>query len=131
VTGEPDLDGPRGTVGERGNHTKKAGKTKSAARKNAATTTIRERTRLRFIAALRAAGFDHELRAGQALWSFILSRSRRHGLRQNQPYVVFDLHDQEMVMQVWGDAKRVRLPRAELTSEVSAALRRLAAQAID
>jgi len=47
---------------------------------------------LRFIAALRAAGFDRELRAGQSMWSFIVSRARRHGLRRNQPNIVFDFH---------------------------------------
>lgn len=44
---------------------------------------------LRLIKGIRAKGFDKTLRAGQSLYSFVLSRSRRHGLRENQPFVSF------------------------------------------
>lgn len=86
---------------------------------------------LQFIAALRAAGYDRELRAGQSLWSFIVSRARRHGLEKDQPNIVFNFHGEELVMHIWDGAEELRLPRAELTPEVNAALRRLAHEAID
>jgi hypothetical protein len=41
------------------------------------------------ISAMRARGYDRTLRAGTSLWSLMLSRSRRHGLRPDQPYVSF------------------------------------------
>ena len=44
---------------------------------------------LRFIAALRRAGYDRKLRAGQSLYDFTLSRSRTHGLCERQPCVAF------------------------------------------
>lgn len=86
---------------------------------------------LQFIEALRDEGYDSVLRAGQSMWSFIVSRSRRHGLRQGQPHIVFDFVGEELVMRIWDSARPVRLPRAELTPQVDAALRRLAETAID
>ncbi len=44
----------------------------------------------RFIRMLRAKGYDHYFRAGQVVTSFRLSRSRRHGLRNDQPYIALD-----------------------------------------
>lgn len=86
---------------------------------------------LQFIASLRAAGYDRTLRAGQSLWSCILSRSRRHGLREGQPHIVFDFSGEELLMHHWEGTKGAQLPRAELTPEVDAALQRLAAEPID
>ena len=42
---------------------------------------------LRLIKEMRNAGLDEKLRAGQSLWFFILSRSRRHGLEENTQYI--------------------------------------------
>ncbi|MGR8935287.1 MAG: hypothetical protein ACU837_12980 [Gammaproteobacteria bacterium] len=39
--------------------------------------------------AMRSRGYHKSLRAGQSLWSLILSRSRRHGMRKEQPCVQF------------------------------------------
>ncbi|WP_159288299.1 hypothetical protein [Tenacibaculum maritimum] len=36
---------------------------------------------------MRKLGLDAKLRAGQSLWSFILSRSRRHGLKEDASHV--------------------------------------------
>ncbi|MCB9762076.1 MAG: hypothetical protein H6741_00120 [Alphaproteobacteria bacterium] len=55
---------------------------------------------LDLIAALRQRGFDHTLRAGQSMATFILSRSRRHGLRPGQASVSIVFHP---------DAPRVRV----------------------
>jgi len=42
---------------------------------------------LKLIQEMRSVGLDEELRAGQSLFFFILSRSRRHGLEENHPYI--------------------------------------------
>ncbi|CAA0209553.1 hypothetical protein [Tenacibaculum maritimum] len=42
---------------------------------------------LRLIKKMRKLGLDAKLRAGQSLWSFILSRSRRHGLKEDASHV--------------------------------------------
>jgi hypothetical protein len=47
---------------------------------------------LLFIAALRRVGYDRKLRAGQSLFTFVVSRSRRHGLRPEQPCIRFEFH---------------------------------------
>lgn len=54
---------------------------------------------LRLIKELRAIGLDEKLRAGQALTSFIISRSRRYGLTENAPYVMinFQGHNQMVI----------------------------------
>jgi hypothetical protein len=44
---------------------------------------------IRFIKSLREKGYDHHFRAGQAMTLFLLSRSRRHGLREDQPSICF------------------------------------------
>ncbi|MCA9072239.1 MAG: hypothetical protein KDA84_25105 [Planctomycetaceae bacterium] len=51
-----------------------------------------------FIAAMRLKGYDKTLRAGQSLSSLILSRSRRHGMRLDQPRVIFQFGDEGMVV---------------------------------
>jgi len=45
---------------------------------------------LQFIHQLRRAGYDRKFRAGQSMWTLMLSRSRRHGLRDDQPRVTFE-----------------------------------------
>jgi hypothetical protein len=47
---------------------------------------------LLFIAVLRKAGYDRKLRAGQSMYSLILSRSRRSGLCAKQSFVRFEFH---------------------------------------
>lgn len=42
---------------------------------------------LKLLQEMRSVGLDEELRAGQSLFFFILSRSRRHGLEENRPYL--------------------------------------------
>ncbi len=51
---------------------------------------------LDFISELRAAGYDHQLRAGQSMATFIVSRSRRHGLRPEQPGISFRFSDKSI-----------------------------------
>jgi hypothetical protein len=46
---------------------------------------------------IRARGYDQHLRAGQALHSLVLSRSREHGLRFDQPRLsIWPLEDGQM-----------------------------------
>lgn len=47
---------------------------------------------LGFLATLRAGGHASALRAGKSRQSVLLSRSRRHGLRSEQPYVRLQFH---------------------------------------
>ncbi|WBX75764.1 hypothetical protein PG911_14030 [Tenacibaculum ovolyticum] len=42
---------------------------------------------LRLIKEMRKVGLDEELRVGQSLWFFIMSRLRRHGLEENTHYI--------------------------------------------
>jgi hypothetical protein len=83
---------------------------------------------LGLIAAIRAAGYDRKLRAGTSLYDLIVSRSRRHGLREGQPCVAFAFEGEGM--QVYVGAQRLTLPRIEFDPRVEAILRDLAAQPI-
>lgn len=62
---------------------------------------------LAMIEDMREAGYDQRLRAGQSLSSLGLSRSRRHGLRANQPCIWFGFERE--VMYVDADFVGVRL----------------------
>ncbi|MGL4551452.1 MAG: hypothetical protein ACRC33_09720 [Gemmataceae bacterium] len=84
---------------------------------------------LTLIAAIRAAGFDQKLRAGQSMYNLIVSRSRYHGLREGQPLVVFEFRGEGM--RVYVGERRLTLPRVELDPRVEEILRDLAAQPVD
>lgn len=87
---------------------------------------------LDLVASLRRAGYDRRLRAGQSLFWLILSRSRRHGLREGQPHVVFDFREDGMALHCRIDGtERVSLPRIEFSPQLEAVLTRLAAEEID
>jgi hypothetical protein len=47
---------------------------------------------LPFLAELRRAGYDRKFRAGHQVEMLVLSRSRRHGMRLDQPRVVFEFY---------------------------------------
>lgn len=55
---------------------------------------------LELIKELRKKGFDERLRAGQSLDTFLLSRSRRHGLTQEQNFIAlrFRIDKDEMIV---------------------------------
>ena len=62
----------------------------------------------------------------------MLSRSRRHGLRADQPEIHFDFHGQSMDVSAWlGDEVKLNDVPIELTPEIAALLDRLAAHEID
>ncbi len=84
------------------------------------------------IGTMRRAGYDRLLRAGTSLFDLVLSRSRRHGLRPDQPNVVFNFHKDGMDLYRHIDGEeRFALPRIELSPQVEAVLERLTARAID
>jgi hypothetical protein len=86
------------------------------------------------IAEIRRAGFDRTLRAGQSLLSFCVSRSRRHGLRPDQPSVNFDfdLESDSMTVTCNGPSReKFSVPRIALEARVEWVLNRLALEPID
>jgi hypothetical protein len=87
---------------------------------------------LRFLTQLRAAGFDRTLRAGQSLYTLILSRSRRHGLRRGQPWIAFAFtHNGIEVETGYGIRQKALYAQIDLTSEIEALLRELESCDID
>ena len=87
---------------------------------------------LDFIAALRAIGFDRTLRAGQSLYTMLLSRSLRHGLRGDQVAVAFDFRDG--LVHVTSDLDhrlKITCPGDRPVKDVIDLLRRLEARPID
>jgi hypothetical protein len=87
---------------------------------------------LPFIAELRRAGYDRKLRAGQSIWSLIVSRSRRSRLRPEQPLVSFQFR--ESTMEVFssnqGEERIFEIPIA-LSDTVQRVLQRLLERPID
>jgi hypothetical protein len=53
---------------------------------------------MEFIAMLRRTGYDRKLRAGQSLDIFMVSRSRKHGLRPEQPSIGFRIYEGKMTV---------------------------------
>lgn len=87
---------------------------------------------LEMIAQMRKKGYDKTLRAGQSLYSFIVSRSRRHGLRTNQPRIVFDFHGNAMDVYIKIDEEeKLSFPKIEYTSQIDVLVKRLEAKGID
>ena len=93
-----------------------------------------KRVVLPFLADLRRAGYDRKLRAGQSMWTFILSRSRRHGMRADQPYVRFEFQFREGTMDVLSNTpaeERFGGIAIALSSRVEEVLARLVNQPIN
>jgi hypothetical protein len=88
-----------------------------------------------FMQSMRSRGYHKTLRAGQSLWSLILSRSRRHGLRDEQPCIQFWFHADGMVVINCLEDRRNGIrsvyAKIECTSEIEALLNQLAASPID
>lgn len=87
-----------------------------------------------FIRTLRERGYDRQLRAGQSMFTFIVSRSREYGLRRDQPFLAFDMLEQGG-MAVTFVAQNVFvplvLPRADVTPELEPLLTALLAYPVD
>lgn len=86
---------------------------------------------LSFIAELRRAGYDRKLRAGQSLWTLIVSRSRRQGLRAEQPYIQFQFREGTMdVFSKSQEDERIPGISIALSDRVEKVLGRLVSQPI-
>ena len=83
------------------------------------------------VSEMRRCGYDHNLRAGQSMYTLIVSRSRRHGLRKGQPHISFQFRQEGMDVQteIQG-AETVSIPRIGLTKEIEDRLNRLAAETV-
>lgn len=87
---------------------------------------------LPFIAELRRAGYDRKLRAGQSIWSLIVSRSRRPRLRPEQPVVSFQFHENSMEVYARDrDEERLHDVPIAMSDTVERVLRSLADRPID
>jgi hypothetical protein len=77
-------------------------------------------------------GYDHTLRAGTSLHVLIVSRSRRHGLREDQPYIAFSFGKrQTRVESHVGTEMEFTLTGGEFTGELDGILRKLQESPID
>lgn len=85
---------------------------------------------LSFISDLRSKGFDKTLRAGQSLYTFILSKSRRHGLIENQKYLAFSFQKNKMIIRN-NKNEEVSFDKIELNSEVESLLNTINQQSIE
>jgi hypothetical protein len=87
---------------------------------------------LEMIAQMRKEGYNSTLRAGQSLYWLVVSRSRRHGLREDQPRITFRFTDDAMDVHANLDEEtELSFPRIEFTPEVDALLKQLEAREID
>lgn len=87
---------------------------------------------LSLIGEMRAAGYDHVLRAGQSMTSLGLSRSRRHGLRRDQPSLWFFFDKSEtMTVEPTFAPKKLENHPIRLTADVKQLLDKLVEFAID
>ncbi len=88
-----------------------------------------------FIRAIRTKGYDRTLRAGQSLWSLILSRSRRHGMREEQPCIQFWFREDGMdvLNYIENHRKGMKIVYGQIvfTPEIDALLSQLQSASID
>lgn len=96
-----------------------------------------------FLAAMRERGYDRKLRAGQSLWSLILSRSRRHGLRRDHRSIQFWFKKEGMDILVDGAGmvnmqtgepvyrEKRTCPKIQLTTEIVDLIDQLAKEPVD
>ena len=84
-----------------------------------------------FIEMLRASGYDRKLRAGQSLDLFVVSRSRKHGLRPEQPSIAFHIYEGKVTVFSRGlQAETFVETAAILSGPVQELLDRLSSEAI-
>ncbi|WP_372364873.1 hypothetical protein [Candidatus Uabimicrobium sp. HlEnr_7] len=80
-----------------------------------------------FIKTMRDYGYDKTLRAGQSLWTLMLSRSRRYGLEPHQPYIAFDFSEQGIKVYCKFESNECSFihPCIELNAKINNLLKRL------
>ncbi len=87
---------------------------------------------LLLIKQMREKGFERTLRAGQSLYTLVLSRSRRHGLRENQNSISFSFNFIKSTMEVrsrTGD--KLEFDKIEYNDTVEKLLRAIELESID
>ena len=87
---------------------------------------------LNLIKQMREKGFERTLRAGQSLYTLVLSRSRRHGLRENQNSISFSFNFIKSAMEVrtqTGD--KLEFDRIEYNDTIEKLLRTVELESID
>ncbi|HWA25634.1 MAG TPA: hypothetical protein VG734_08240 [Lacunisphaera sp.] len=84
------------------------------------------------VTAMRQAGYDRKLRAGQSMLTLMVSRSRRHGLRAGHPCIqfFFSVGGIRMVPELDGE-RELQLPIPALNPSAIALLDRLAARPVE
>lgn len=87
---------------------------------------------IELIKRIRSEGFDRTLRAGQSLYTLILSRSRRHGLRENQDSISFSFNFIKSAMEVrMGDSTKLEFDKIEYNDKIERLLKQLEQLPID
>lgn len=84
---------------------------------------------LNFIKDIRAYGFDKSLRAGTSLYSLILSKSRRYGLRQDQNSIKFSFGDDGVYVNI-DTQKQMLYKGIKLSDEILQLIKHLNAEEI-
>lgn len=86
---------------------------------------------LQLIKEMREHGFDKKLRAGQSLYTLMLSRSRRHGLTWEQNFLAFRFYIDKNEMKVTDKSDTLLLNgKVEYSNELENLLNELAEEAI-
>ena len=87
---------------------------------------------LQLIKQMRENGFERTLRAGQSLYTLILSRSRRHGLRENQNSISFSFKFIKSAMEVRTQkGERLEFDKIEYNETINKLLRTIELESID
>ena len=88
-----------------------------------------------FLEMLCEAGFNRTLRAGQSMWTLVLSRSRRHGLREDQPSIMIRFFDTSMRISYrpfsYDPGESILNSPIEMTGEVETLLKKLERAEVD
>lgn len=86
---------------------------------------------IQLIKTMRQKGFDKTLRAGTSLYDLLLSRSRRHGLKQEQPYVRFSFEYIKSVMEVTWQKQVLSFDAVTYTHDIETILKTLEQLPVD
>ncbi|WP_372369325.1 hypothetical protein [Candidatus Uabimicrobium sp. HlEnr_7] len=79
-----------------------------------------------FMNEMRTKGYHKYLRAGQSMWTLMLSRALHHGLSKKHTYVYFCFSKDEMVAGLCGETKKeITFPQIKLTPEIESWLDQL------
>lgn len=92
-------------------------------------------TALSLFAEMRAKGYDKHFRAGTSLNTFVISRSRQHGLRPEQPRLGIDLGRDGKMSVIYYESgtilKKIEFDGAGLMPELEELFQRLLQHPID